>query len=103
MIFQKKAPSLKILELLKDSISPLDIKAIFNYLLALKYSKKQIHSSLQRLEAHKFIISNGRKKSKLYRISETGLKELYNHKIKNDIKTSISKVEDYLMIRSDIT
>jgi DNA-binding PadR family transcriptional regulator len=102
MIFQKKAPSLKILELLKDSVSPLDIKAIFNYLLALKYSKKQIHNSLQRLEAHQFIVSNGRKKSKLYKITEAGLKVLYDCKVKNDIKVSISRVEDYLLRTGDI-
>jgi DNA-binding PadR family transcriptional regulator len=102
MKFHKQAPTVKILELLKDSISPLDIKAIFNYLLALKFSKKQIHNSLRRLEAQKFIVSNGRKKSKLYRISETGLKALFNYKTKNTIKISISKVEDYLIRTGDV-
>ena len=105
MRFKEHSPTVKLLELLKDSIDPLDIKALFHYLLKLGYNKRQVHNSLRRLEYHKFIVSNGRKKSKLYRINEPGLKVLYEYNVKNDarnIKLSIDKVQDYLFMNPGV-
>jgi DNA-binding PadR family transcriptional regulator len=93
--FNHDSPTLKILTLLKDSIPVgLDYKAIAHFLLNLKYPRMSIHNSLRILERSKYIVNFGRRKSKIYSITDRGLNRLYRIETRNDIK----KIENYIFI-----
>jgi len=93
--FNHDSPTLKILTLLKDSIPVgLDYKAISYFLLNLKYPRMSIHNSLRILERSKYIVNFGRRKNKIYSITNKGLNRLYGIETRNDIK----KIENYIFI-----
>jgi DNA-binding PadR family transcriptional regulator len=93
--FNHNSPSLKILTLLKDSMPiGLDYKAISYFILNLKYPRMSIHNSLRILERRGYIVNFGRRKSKIYSITDRGLNRLYAIETRNDIK----KIENYIFI-----
>jgi predicted transcriptional regulator len=95
MSFSSKAPTLKVLKLLKDALPlPLTYKTISHYILKLGYDRIALHSCLRRLEHSKLIINSGKKHSKLYQITKQGLRVLYL----NDIKKDIRNLENSLLI-----
>jgi len=97
-----RSATIKVLELLKDSIEPLTARAIMRYIEPLGYTRVDVHNTLRRLERFQFITNNGRLRNKAYRINETGLAFLFSYRQKQSIKTSLGKLERILLERGII-
>jgi len=98
----RKSATVKTLELLKDSIEPLTARAIMAYLEPLGYSRVDVHNTLRRLEKFSFIDHDNRVRNKNYRINEKGLSFLYHYRQKQNIRTSLGKLERILLERGII-
>ena len=98
MKFLPKAPTIKILQLLRDSATPLTYQTISYFLLKLGFKRMSIHNALRRAERSRLILSNGKRRLKLYSILPKGLDILHFYEIKKDL----DRIQDYLYINPGI-
>jgi DNA-binding PadR family transcriptional regulator len=87
MKFSMSSPSIRILQLLRDSATPLTYRTISYYILKLGFDRRSIHNFLRRAEKNELINSNGPRRLKLYNISSKGLDILHNFEIRKDLDT----------------
>lgn len=93
--FNSNSPAVEILIMLKNSIpTGLNYKALSHSLLEV-HPRISVHNSLRILERRGYITNFGRRKNKIYGISDKGLNRLYKHELRKDLKD----IQDYLFIK----